>query len=101
MPFELMHIFADNPSDRNLLRDWLDFQSRAAFIMADLNNIIWPFDRYGDIVGGVTNWPNLATSFPGRKIRIQDATSRNLNSLNSQLFRARVTWEIEIDMGGI
>ncbi len=96
-----LHIFADNPSDRNLLKDWLDFQSRTSFVMADLNNITWPFDRYGDIVPGITNWPNIAASFPGQKIRLQDATSRNLNSLNSRLFRARVTWTVEIDVGGI
>jgi hypothetical protein len=96
-----LHIFADNPNDRNLLKDWMDFQSRAAFTMADLNEITWPFDQYGDIISGITNWPDMATDFPGAKIRIQDAICRNLNSLNSQLFRARVTWEIEIDVGGI
>jgi hypothetical protein len=96
-----LHIFADNPNDRNLLKDWLDFQSRASFDMADLNQITWPFDQYGDIVSGITNWPDMATAFPGRKIRIHDATSRNLNSLNSRIFRARVTWEVEIDIGGI
>ncbi len=99
--FITLHIFADNPNDRNLLKDWLDFQSRASFTMADLNSITWPFDQYGDIVDGITNWTDMATNFPGRKIRIQDSTARNLNSLNSQIFRARVTYEIEIDIGGI
>lgn len=96
-----LHIFADNPSDRNFLKDILDFQSRTSFIMADLNQITWPFDQYGDIVAGITNWPNMATAFPDKKIRLVDSTARNLNSINSQLFRARVTWTIEIDFGGI
>lgn len=93
-----LHIFADNPGDRNLIKDWLDFQSRTALIMADLNQITWPFDQYGDIVSGITNWPDMATQFPGKKIRIKDGSSTNINSLNSQLFRARVQWEIEIDV---
>lgn len=95
------HIFADNPGDRNLLRDWLDFQSRAAFFVADLNQIAWPFDQYGDIVPGITNWIDIINTYPWKKIRIQNATSRNINSLNTKLFRARVTFEVEIDVGGI
>lgn len=96
-----LHIFADNPSDRNFLKDTLDFQSRTSFIMADLNQITWPFDQYGDIVSGITNWPDMTTAFPGQKIRILDSVAKNLNSMNSQLFRARVTWEIEVDLGTI
>ncbi len=96
-----LHIFADNPNDRNFLKDALDFQSRTSFVMTDLNQITWPFDQYGDIVSGITNWPDMTTAFPGQKIRILDSTAKNLNSMNSQLFRARVTWEIEIEFGGI
>jgi hypothetical protein len=96
-----LHIFADNPGDRNLLKDWMDYQSRASFMMADLNQITWPFDQYGDIVDGITNWPNMTTQFPWKKIRIQEATSENINSMNSQLFRARIRLKVEVDMGGI
>jgi len=96
-----LHIFAGNPGDRNLLKDWLDFQSRTSFVMADLNQITWPFDEYGDVVTGITNWPNMASAFPGQKIRIQDSKARAINSVNSKLFRARVTWTVEIDFGGI
>lgn len=95
------HIFADNPSDRNLLMDWLDYQSRSAFWMADLNNITFPFDEYGDIVPGTTNWTNMVSAHPWKKLRIVDSNSMTVNSLNSQLFRARVTYEIEIDIGNI
>jgi len=95
------HIFADNPGDRNLLKDWLDYQSRSSFMMADLNSITWPFDQYGDIVSGITNWPNMATQFPWKKLRINDGNSQNINSINTQLFRARVQWEVEVDIGGI
>ena len=95
------HIFADNPSDRNLLMDWIDFQSRSAFFMADLNNIVFPFDQYGDIVSGVTNWVNMVSANPWKKLRVIDSQCSKLNSLNSQLFRARVTWEVEVDFGSI
>lgn len=95
------HIFADHPSDRNLLMDWLDYQSRTTFWMADLNNITFPFDEYGDIVSGVTNWPAMVTAYPWKRLRIIDSNSATINSLNSQLFRARVVYEVEIDFGGI
>lgn len=97
----IFHIFADNPQDRNLLMDWLDFQSRTAFWMADLNNVTLPFDEFGDIVPGVTNWVDMTIAFPWKKLRVMDSKMSKINSLNSQLFRARVTWEVEIDFGGI
>lgn len=95
------HIFADNPQDRNLLMDWLDYQTRSMFWMADLNNITFPFDRYGDVVDGVTNWVDMTSANPWKRLRVIEGNSATLNSLNSQLFRARVTWEVEIDFGGI
>jgi len=97
----VFHIFADNPSDRNLLKDWLDYQSRTTFWLADLNNITFPFDRYGDIVDGTTNWPNMVDANPWKKMRIMEGTCTNINSLNSQVFRARVVWKAEIDLGRI
>jgi len=95
------HIFADNPSDRNLLMDWLDYQSRTTFWMADLNKITFPFDEYGDLVPGVTNWLDMVSAHPWKKLRVVDGNSATINSLNSQLFRARVIYEVEIDVGNI
>lgn len=95
------HIFADNPSDRNLLMDWLDYQSRKTFWMADLNNITFPFDEYGDIVSGVTNWPDMVAAHPWKRLKVMDSKPATINSLNSQLFRARVVWEVEVDFGSI
>ena len=91
------HIFADNPSDRNLLMDWLDYQSRTVFWMADLNKITFPFDEYGDIVSGVTNWVEMVSAHPWKRLRVIDSKPTTLNSLNSQMFRARVVFEVEID----
>jgi len=95
------HIFADNPHDRNLLMDWIDYQSRSTFWMADLNAITFPFDEYGDIVNGVTNWAAMTTDHPWKKLRTTNSVSSTINSLNSEIFRARVTWTVEIDFGGI
>jgi hypothetical protein len=95
------HIFADNPQDRNLLMDWLDYQSRTVFWMADLNQITFPFDEYGDIVAGVTNWPDMVSAYPWKRLRLLNSSPSTINSRNSQLFRARVIYEIEIDFGGI
>jgi len=97
----VFHIFADNPQDRNLLMDWLDYQTRTCFWMADLNSITFPFDEYGDIKPGTTNWPTLVSSHPWKKLRVIDGTVEMINSLNSNLFRARATWLIEIDFGSI
>ena len=68
----VLHIFADRVSDRNLLADWLDLQSRAAFDLADLNSVTLPFDSYGGVVSGVTNWPDMAAQYPWKKLRIMD-----------------------------
>ena len=99
--FVVFHIFADSPSDRNLLMDWIDYQSRITFWMADLNNITFPFDQYGDLVSGITNWVDMVSDHPWKRLRVTDSNPVKLNSLNSQLFRARVVWEIEIDFGNL
>jgi len=96
-----LHIFADNPQDRNLLMDWLDKQSRKTFMMADLNKITFPFNEFGDIVPGTTNWADMIDQHPFKKLRIMDGKVRKLDSLNSDVYRAKVTWEIEIDIGNI
>jgi hypothetical protein len=96
-----LHIFADNPNDRNLLMDWLDYNNRSAFVMADLNSIQFPFDQYGDIVSGATNWIDLMNNYPWKKMRILEGTCKKLNSLNTKLFRAIVKYKVEIDFGGI
>ena len=97
----IFHIFSDNPQDRNLLMDWLDYQSRSGFFLADLNSITFPFDQFGDIVSGVTNWVDMTVEFPWKRLRAIDSTASTINSLNSRLFRARVVWEVEIDFTGI
>jgi len=96
-----LFIFADNPTDRNLLADWLDFQSRSALVMADLNAAPFPFDAYGDLASGALTWPQMAQGHPGYKLRIQNGEMARLNSVNPRLFRARVSWTVEIDVGGI
>lgn len=97
----ILHIFADKPSDRNTLKDMMFKQTRKVFNIADLNDITFPFDQFGDIVSGVTNWPDLVNDNTFKKIRIVDGKARNINSLNSKIFRARVEWTIEIDFGNI
>jgi len=97
----VFHIFSDNPQYRNLLMDWLDYQSRSTFWMADLNAITFPFDSFGDIVSGVTNWVDMVAANPWKRLRVVNSTPSTINSLNSQVFRARVTWEVEIDFGNL
>lgn len=97
----LLHIFADHPSDRNHIMDILDKQSRSVFVTANLNTIQFPLDGFGSIASGTTNWPDLISSNPGIKIMIRDGKSFKVDSLNPNLFRARVEFEIEIDITGI
>ncbi len=97
----VLHVFADRDSDRNLLMDWLDYQSRSTFIMADLNSATLPFDAYGGIVPGVTNWVDMANAYPWRKIRFVQSAMRKVNSVNPKLFRGRVEYDAEIDCPGI
>jgi len=96
-----LHIFADTAGDRNLLMDWLDFQNRSTFWMADLNRITFPFNEFGDVVPGTTNWVDLTESYPWKKLRIMEGTVKRINSLNTKLFRATVRYKVEIDIGNI
>lgn len=97
----VFHIFADHPQDRNLLMDWVDYQSRTGFYMADLNNLTAMFDEFGDINPGITNWPDMVTQHPWKKLRVIDSKSSKINSLNEKIYRARVTWQTEIDFGNL
>jgi len=97
----ILHVFADNRSDRNLLMDWLDYQSRSAFIMADLNSMSYPLDEWGSPVSGVTNWVDMTNSHPCKKLRIMNGKVQRIDSLNPNIFRGRVTWDVEIDYPGI
>jgi len=95
------HIFAENSYDRNLLKDWLDYQNRSSFFMADLNSIPFPFDEWGDVTDIATNWEALTIDYQWRKLRVIDGKCKNINSLNSKIFRATVSWNVEIDIGSI
>lgn len=96
-----LHVMADSKADRDLLADWLDYQTRSAFTMADLNVLSPIFDEHGQITPGITNWPQMATAYPWRTLRVMDGTMERLPSLNPRIFRARAIWEVEIDFGGI
>ncbi len=97
----VFHIFAEHPGDRNLLMDWLDKQTRTTFTMADLNLLTFPLDEYGSVVDRVTNWPDMATDYPFKKLMVLDGRKRRLDSINPTFFRGRVEWEVEIFVGGI
>ena len=97
----VLHIFADTAGDRNFLLDVLDQQNRAAFWLANINEITFPFDSYGAVVSGATNWTDFTAQYPWRKLRIQEGTCKIINSLNTKLFRGTVTYKVEIDIGSI
>ena len=97
----LFYVFADNPKDRNLLLNWLEYQTRTALVIADLNQTPSPFDEWGDIGSGAMIWPQMAATYPWKKIRFSWGSTTKLDSLNPDLFRGRVDIAAEIDMGGI
>lgn len=96
-----LFVFADRASDRNLLMDWLDKQNRSIFTMADLNDIKFPFNYYGEIASGILNWPQMVTDYPGLKVRFMNSNIKKLDSINPNIFRARVDLIAEVDIGGI
>lgn len=97
----VLHVFCDTPGDRNFLLDTLDFQNRAAFWLGDLNTMPSLFDEFGDVLPGTTNFLDIASQYPYRKLRITDGTCKTINSLNTKLFRGQVRWSVEVDVGGI
>ena len=97
----VLHIIADTPGDRNFLLNALDFQNRSAFWMGDVNNIPPLFDEFGDVLPGITNFLDIASQYPYRKLRITDGSCKTINSLNTKLFRGQVIWRTEIDIGNI
>lgn len=97
----VLHIFANDSGYRNMLLDILDFQNRAAFWLGDLNVMPQFFDEFGSVLPGVTNWIDVASQYPYRKLRITDGSCKTINSLNTKLFRGQVRWNCEIDIGSI
>lgn len=97
----VLHLFANDSGYRNMLLDILDFQNRAAFILGDLNSMPQMFDEFGSVLPGITNFIDMASQYPYRKIRIMDGSCQTINSLNTKLFRGKVTWKIELDIGNI
>lgn len=97
----ILQIFANNANDRNLLLDWLDYQNRTTFNLCDLNSIDAIFDSDGDVMPNATNWIEMANAHPWRKMRIVDGKCIKIDSLNPNIFRGRVEWSVEIDLGGI
>lgn len=95
------YIFADRVSDRNLLADWLDFQSRSSFTMGDMNKLTFPFDEFGSVVSGITNFEDLIITQPYKKLRIKDGIYKSLPNINPNIFRAKISWQAEIDVFGI
>jgi len=96
----LFHIFANTPSDRNLLRDWVDKQTRQCFVGVDFNAIGELFDTYGDVsIGG--NYDSWRQEFPWRKLRFVNGRSSKIDSVNPTIFRGRVDVDIEVDIGAI
>lgn len=97
----VLHIFADTPGDRNFLLNALDFQNRSAFWLGDLNSMPQLFDEFGSVLPGITNFIDIASQYPYRKLRITDGTCKIINSLNTKLFRGQVRWLVEVDIGNI
>ena len=56
---------------------------------------------YGDLASGALTWPQMAQNHPGHKLRIRNGEMARLDPMNPRLFRARVSWTAEIDVGGI
>ena len=97
----ILYVFADSINDRDLLKNWLDYQGRSAFYLADLNQIDFPLNAYGEIVDGATNFVELAEDHPWKKIRLMDSSSSKVPALSNTLFRGKVIWSAEVDFGGI
>lgn len=97
----LFYVFADNPRDRNILLNWLEYQCRTTMILADLNQSPSVFDGWGDIAEGALTWPQMVAAYPWLKARFAWGTTTKLDSLNPSLFRGRVDIGVELDLGRI
>lgn len=94
-------VFAENPSDRDMIVDLLDKQNRKAMVLADFNQAGLPFDLYGDVTQDAQTWPGMVEAYPWKKARFVHGSSTPLDSPNPVYFRGRVDWEIELDFGGV
>ena len=96
------HIFASNEHERDLLVDLLEVQNFSRVVFFDLNVIPLPLDFDGSLASGAKTWPDLTTDHPWKKIRIEDVISRPISpGFTGGIWRAQVTYDLEIDFGGI
>ena len=96
------HVVASNEHERDLLIDLLEIQNATRVVFFDLNDIPFPLDFNGSLASGALTWPDLTANFPWKKIRIEDVESRPISpGFTGGIWRAQVTYELEIDFGGI
>lgn len=96
----LLHVFTQNPSQRNALMDILLLQKDIVFWLYDINQIMkdnaYPITARGTINPEGLNYDIMSKEYKSHWCTIKNATMSELNTLSSSLYNGIVRWSIEI-----
>lgn len=95
-----LHIYTENPNQRNVLADILLHQKDKTLKLYDLNNVIknnkYILNKYGNINTNGIYYPEMIELFYDYWCTIKNSNTVEFNTLNSSLYNGIVRWSMEI-----
>ena len=95
-----LHVFAENPGQRNSITEILLLQKDKTLKLYDVNKVVknnaYPINKYGNINQNGFNYNILSDQYTQHWCTIKDSSIGELNNLSSNLFNGIVRWSIEI-----
>lgn len=96
----LLHIFTNNPSQRNSIVDTLLLQKDNTFWLYDLNKIVkdnkTELTAFGSLNPSGINYENMVSEYKSHWTTIKNSTIIELNTISSSLYNGVVRWSMEI-----
>lgn len=98
-------VFADDPSDRNILVDILTYQNEKRFFMFDQNAMAasgsYPLNAYGYLVNPQLTYPTLVNNYYWTDAIIWNVTAGQNDNESPNVYIGKVSMTLEVDMPGI
>lgn len=95
-----LHIFSNNPNQRNNIIETLLIQKDNSFWLYDINSIVknnaYPINQFGGINPSGKNYNILASDYKSHWCTIRNTTTSEINTLSSNLHNGIVRWSVEI-----
>lgn len=96
----LLHVFTENPGQRNNIVEILVLQKDKTLRLYDVNKVVknnvCPLNKHGNINNSGLNYDVLSNNYAQHWCTIKDSTIGELNILSSNLFNGVIRWSMEI-----